>query len=133
MIRLVVCCLLVNFCSVTQAGPWGFLTPSQKDELAEYRSVWHLLMPEQQQILEAGAFRIAKANANSRIFFQQEYKKWLSLSPEDRRELKLRWDLYKELSSEERQRIRIGLAHLKKLPREKQESIRYLLRSAKER
>lgn len=132
MIRLIVFCLLVNLCSVTHASRWGLLTLPQKNELAEYRSVWHLLTSEQQQILETGAFRIAKANSDTRNFFQEEYKKWLSLSPEDRRELKMRWGLYKQLSSEERQRIRIGLAHLKKLPREKQESIRYLLREAGE-
>ncbi len=133
MIRIMLFCLLFSVCSVTYARVWGVLTISQKELLTEYRSVWHLLLPSQQKILEAGAFRVSKANSESLIFFQAEYEKWLNLSPEARRELEKRWGLFKELPRAERQRIKIGLAHLKKLPREKQESIRYLLREAEDR
>ena len=128
MISFMLFCLLFSLCSVTYARVWGYLTTSEKEVLTEYRSVWHLLLPSQQEILEAGAFRVAKANSENMDFFQKEYKKWLNLSPEARRELEKRWRLFKELPRAERQRIKIGLAHLKKLPREKQESIRYLLR-----
>tara|TARA_B100000579_G_C22333449_1_gene621621 strand:- start:27 stop:425 length:399 start_codon:yes stop_codon:yes gene_type:complete len=132
MSRFLLWCLLIGVSSVSHSVPWGHLTLSQKDVLMEYQSVWHFLRPDQQQKLEAGAFRFAKAIPEDKIFFQEEYEKWLLLAPEDRRKLERRWSLFKALSSTERNRIKIGLSHLKKLPREKQESIRYLLREAEE-
>ena len=130
MIRFIIALLFLTVGSLGHSSLWGSLTSNQKKVLIEYRSVWHLLLPSQQKVLEAGAFRVSKADAEDSVFFQAEYEKWRDLDLDKRRELEQRWVLFKVLPFEERRRIKVGLAHFKKLPKEKQESIRYLLREA---
>ena len=130
MIRFIIALLFLTLGSLGHSSLWGSLTLNQKKVLIEYRSVWHLLLPSQQKVLEAGAFRVSKADTEDSVFFQAEYEKWRDLDLDKRRELEQRWVLFKALPFEERRRIKVGLAHFKKLPKEKQESIRYLLREA---
>ena len=123
--------LLIFFCigvhSLANAVSWGSLTSIQQEVLVDYRSVWHLFPSEDQSVLEAGAFRIGKADQASLKGFKEVYEKWVRLSSEERVELRSRWEAFLALPADERRRIKMGLRHLRKLPREKREFMRSLI------
>ena len=124
-------CLIICFClmghSLANCVSWGSLTPLQQEVLVDYRSVWHLLLSEDQSVLEAGAFRSGKADEDSLQGFQEVYENWVRLSPGERAELRSRWEAFLALPADERRGIKMGLRHLRKLPREKREFMRSLI------
>ena len=123
-------CLIICFCfmghSLANSVSWGSLTPLQQEVLVDYRSVWHLLLSEDQSVLEAGSFRIGKADQDSLQGFKV-YENWVRLNPGERAELRSRWKAFLALPADERRGIKMGLRHLRKLPREKGEFIRSLI------
>ena len=90
-------CLIICFClmghSLANCVSWGSLTPLQQEVLVDYRSVWHLLLSEDQSVLEAGSFRIGKADQDSLQGFKEVYENWVRLSPGGRAELRSRWEM----------------------------------------
>ena len=127
MIRFALICFCIGVHSLANGVTWGSLTLIQQEALVDYRSVWHLIPAEDQSVLEAGAFRIGKADQNSLRVFKDAYEKWVRLSSGERGKLRARWDAFKELPLDERRRIKMGLRQLKKLPREKREFMRSLI------
>ena len=127
MIRLSLVLILLLLCEKSYSVSWGELTFAQRTILVNYRSVWHFLLPGRQKILEAGAFRIAKADDKDFLFFQEKHEEWLGLRPDERRELLARWALFEQLDFQKRKWVKGGLRQLKKLPKGKRESIRYQL------
>ena len=65
MIRCFITCFCLMGYSLANCVSWGSLTPLQQEVLVDYRSVWHLLLSEDQSVLEAGSFRIGKADQDS--------------------------------------------------------------------
>ena len=127
MIRFLLICFCIGVHSLANAVSWGALTSIQQEVLVDYRSVWHLIPAEDQSVLEAGAFRIGKADQDSLKVFQDAYKKWVGLSSGERGKLRARWDSFMELPIHERRSIKMGLRQLKKLPQEKREFVLRLM------
>ena len=127
MIRFFIICFCFMVHSLANSVSWGSLTPLQQDVLVDYRSVWHLFLSEDQSVLEAGAFRIGKADQDSLQGFKEVYENWVRLSPGERAELRSRWKAFLALPADERRSIKMGLRHLRKLPREKREFMRSLI------
>ena len=76
MIRFLLICFCIGVHSLANAVSWGSLTSIQQEVLVDYRSVWHLIPAEEQSVLEAGAFRIGKADKNNLKVFPLIYIFW---------------------------------------------------------
>ena len=78
-------CLIICFClmghSLANCVSWGSLTPLQQEVLVDYRSVWHLLLSEDQSVLEAGLSGLGRLTKTV-CRCKEVYENWVRLSPE---------------------------------------------------
>lgn len=133
ILRLLLFCLCLGWASHSLATPWSELDPGVQEILGVTADEWAVFPAEKQLRLERGARRWLRMTPAERRLAKRNLKLWKKMTPEERRYLRRKFREFKQLPKEKRQEIKRLKGWFDQLPTERRKKILKRWRRAKDK